>query len=94
LGAIEKTYNMDLSLSREIFLQIHVLAMLPAINAVHFSLEIPCSTCPVLFIPKVYNKAAKSHVHTEWETRWNKYLDTRTNPTPAEERNWPKTLGK
>ena len=23
----------------------------------------------------------------EWETRWNKDLDTRTNPTPAEERN-------
>jgi hypothetical protein len=39
---------------------------------------------------KHYDKAAKGHVHTEWETRWNKYLDPRTNPTPAEERNCSK----
>lgn len=39
---------------------------------------------------KHYNEAAKSHVHTEWETRWNKYLDTRINPTPAEERSCSK----
>ena len=39
---------------------------------------------------KHYSIAVKSHVHTEWETRWNKYLDIRTNPTPAEERNCSK----
>ena len=40
---------------------------------------------------KHYNNAAKNHVDTEWETRWNKYLDTSwTNATPAEERNCSK----